>query len=165
MSKTAKECIAGVMLTYVPGSAGELTWQHYQQDEITIPDDLDIRSAKSVMHALQPTIFSRKDTVLHKRDGRPMIAAFGLESTGRVYLAIDPPIDIGSLRELNTGSLRGIPLHFVVSGDEFDTVTSDICLLVGSSWKDFHFEWFKLPLWDKIVVTVKSALHMGPKIP
>ena len=133
LSKTAKECRAGISLSDAPTTVeGILAWQRYSQDEIELPGSVNVLSAKSIVEALRPTVFAQTETVLHRRDGQSVIVAFGLETTGKIYLATDPPIPTD-----NIPSNRAF-YHVVISADECASIRSNSFSLVGSSWKNFQ---------------------------
>jgi hypothetical protein len=134
-----------------------LPWLNMEVNRpLEIGGDVDFQKAYDVIQSMSSQYLKYEKTNLEQGRGEFVVAFFGLESTGKIYVACKDPIELqlGPPIEQKIPGVQsvvpGLPFVLGVSGTNFDLVRSNTYIAIGTAW-------------DKIdVMTVGTPIRKAP---
>jgi predicted nucleotide-binding protein len=120
----ASGVLASVVLPWVANLEGNLS------KSLDLEGDVDFQNARDVIRSMSNYVKYEKATLAH-RIGQHVVAFFGLESTGKIYLANKEPIELGRPIE---GQMPACEFILGVSGSNIMLTQSDTYVAFASSW-------------------------------
>ena len=120
----ASGVFASVVLPWVANLEGNLS------KSLDLEGDVDFQNARDVIRSMSNYVKYEKATLAH-RIGQHVVAFFGLESTGKIYLANKEPIELGRPIE---GQMPACEFILGVSGSNIMLTQSDTYVAFASSW-------------------------------